>query len=150
MRILTLLMASFFLTSFAQDPLSDTIKKLDKLTLGIGVEGKIEKPSISITSSLNDALTGAFKQQVAGKLNDFKKKVNKGLNDKLASALKLGDSQSAELLDLEAILTDTDQALADLKNSDIVKQQQKKLEEKDIELPKPPTATEGVATEEKQ
>jgi len=27
---------------------------------------------------------------------------------------------------------------------------QKKLEEKDIELPKPPTATEGVATEEKQ
>ena len=56
--------------------------------------------------------------------------LSKGLNDKLANALKLGDSQTAELLDLEALLTDTDKALADLKNSDIVKQQQKKLEDK--------------------
>ena len=56
--------------------------------------------------------------------------MNKGLNEKLANALKLGDSQAAELLDLEALLTDTDKALADLKNSDVVKQQQKKLEDK--------------------
>jgi hypothetical protein len=34
------------------------------------------------------------------------------------------------LLDLDALLTDSDKALADLKNSGIVKQQQKKLEDK--------------------
>jgi len=110
--------------------LLDTIKSLDTLTVDVGVSGKINKPDLSIASSLNDALTGAFKQQVAGKLGDFKKKVNKGLNEKLANALKLGDSQTAELLDLEAVLTDTDKALSDLKNSDVVKQQQKKLEDK--------------------
>ena len=110
--------------------LLDTIKSLDSLTIDVGVNGELTKPNFSIASSLNDALTGAFKQQVAGKLDDFKKKVNKGLNEKLASALKLGDNQAAELLDLEALLTDTDKALVDLKNSDIVKQQQKKLEDK--------------------
>ena len=110
--------------------LLDTIKSLDSLTVDVGVTGELNKPSFSIASSVNDALTGAFKQQVAGKLNDFKKKVNKGLNDKLASALKLGDNQIAELVDLDALLTDTDKALTDLKNSDIVKQQQKKLEDK--------------------
>jgi len=110
--------------------LLETINSLDSLTVDVGVNGELNKPSFIIASSLNDALTGAFKQQVAGKLGDFKKKINKGLNDKLVNALKLGDSQTAELLDLEALLTDTDKALADLKNSDIVKQQQKKLEDK--------------------
>jgi len=110
--------------------LLDTIKSLDSLTVDVGVNGELNKPSFTIASSLNDALTGAFKQQVAGKLGDFKQKINKGLNDKLVNALKLGDSQTTELLDLEALLTDTDKALADLKNSDIVKQQQKKLEDK--------------------
>jgi uncharacterized protein (TIGR03545 family) len=110
--------------------LLNTIKSLDNLTIDVGVSGGFNKPDYTIASSLNDALTGAFKQQVAGKLDDFKGKVSKGLNEKLASALKLGDSQTAELLDLEALLTDTDKALADLKNSDIVKQQQKKLEDK--------------------
>ena len=110
--------------------LLDTIKSLDSLTVDVGVNGELSKPSFTIASSLNDALTGAFKQQVSAKLDGFKKKVNKGLNEKLSNALKLGDSQSAELLDLEALLTDSDKALADLKNSDIVKQQQKKLEDK--------------------
>ena len=110
--------------------LLDTVKSLDSLTVDVGVNGELNKPNFTIASSINDALTGAFKDQVAGKLGDFKKKVNKGLNEKLASALKLGDSQAAELLDLEALLTDTDKALADLKNSDVVKQQQKKLEDK--------------------
>ena len=110
--------------------LLDTIKSLDSLTVDVGVNGELSKPNFTIASSLNEALTGAFKQQVSGKLGDFKKKVNKGLNEKLTNAMKLGDSQSAELLDLEALLTDSDKALADLKNSDIVKQQQKKLEDK--------------------
>jgi uncharacterized protein (TIGR03545 family) len=110
--------------------LLETINSLDSLTVDVGVNGELDKPSFTIASSLNNALTGAFKQQVAGKLGDFKQKINTGLNEKLVNALKLGDSQTAELLDLEALLTDTDKALADLKNSDIVKQQQKKLEDK--------------------
>lgn len=110
--------------------LLDTMQSLDKLSLDIGVNGKLSKPNISIGSSLNDALTGAFKKQVTGKVDEFKGKVNKGLNDKLLSSLKLGDSQNAELLNLEALLTDTDKALDDLKNSDVVKQQKKKLEDK--------------------
>jgi uncharacterized protein (TIGR03545 family) len=110
--------------------LLDTIKSLDSLTVDVGVSGELNKPSFTIASSLNDALTGAFKQQIAGKLGDFKQKVNKGLNEKLANALKLGDSQTAELLDLEALLTNTDKALDDLKNSDVVKQQKKKLKDK--------------------
>jgi len=100
--------------------LLDTIKSLDSLTVDVGVNGKLNEPNFTIASSINDALTGAFKDQVAGKLGDFKQKVNKGLNEKLASALKLGNSQAAELLDLEALLTNTDKALADLKNSDVV------------------------------
>ncbi|WP_019028528.1 TIGR03545 family protein [Colwellia piezophila] len=110
--------------------LLDTIESLEHLTIELGVNGKVSKPNFTITSSLNDALTGAFKQQVAGKLADFKQTVNKGLNEKLANALKLGDSQMTELVDLEAFLNDTDKALIDLKNSDVVKQQQKKLEDK--------------------
>lgn len=110
--------------------LLETIKSLDSLTVDVGVNGKFTEPNFTIASSINDALTGAFKDQVAGKLGDFKQKVNKGLNEKLASALKLGNSQAAELLDIEALLTNTDKALANLKNSDIVKQQQKKLEDK--------------------
>jgi uncharacterized protein (TIGR03545 family) len=110
--------------------LLETIKSLDSLTVDIGVNGKFNEPNFTIASSINDALTGAFKDQIASKLGDFKQKVNKGLNEKLASALKLGNSQAAELLDIEALLTNTDKALADLKNSDIVKQQQKKLEDK--------------------
>ncbi|GAW95910.1 MULTISPECIES: TIGR03545 family protein [Colwellia] len=107
-----------------------TMKSLDSLTIDVAVNGELNRPKFTIASSLSNALTGAFKQQVADRLTDFKDKVNKGLNEKLANALKLGDSQTAELLDLEALLTDTDKALADLKNSDIVKQQQKKLEDK--------------------
>jgi uncharacterized protein (TIGR03545 family) len=110
--------------------LLDTIKSLDSLQVDVGVTGELNLPKFTIDSSLNDSLSGAFKNQVAGKLDDFKQKINKGLNEKLVDSLKMGDSQTAELLDLEALLTDTDQALSDLKNSDIVKQQQKKLEDK--------------------
>ena len=108
----------------------DTIKSLDRLTVDVGVNGELTKPSFTIASSISDALTGAVKEKVTGKLGELKQKVNAGLNEKLTNALKLGDSQTAELLDLETLFTDTDKALADLKNSDIVKQQQKKLEDK--------------------
>ncbi|TMM47457.1 TIGR03545 family protein [Colwellia ponticola] len=110
--------------------LLDTVKSLESLTLDVGVNGPVTKPSLTMASSLNDALTGAVKEQLSAKLTDFKGKVNKGLNDKLSTALKLGDSQTAQLLDIEALLTDTDNALSDLQNSDIVKQQQQKLEDK--------------------
>ncbi|MEW6993247.1 TIGR03545 family protein [Colwelliaceae bacterium MEBiC 14330] len=108
--------------------LLDTIKTLDTLTVDVDVKGQIDDANFSITSSLNDALTGAFKQQVAGKLTEFKQQVNNGLNEKLADALKIGDSNNAELVNFEGLLMDTDKALDDLQNSDLVKQQQQKLE----------------------
>lgn len=110
--------------------LVDTINSLENLTIDIELKGDIDNPDLSIGSSLNDALTGAFKKQVSSKVDEFKGKVNKGLNEKLASALKLGDSQYNELIDLEALLTDTDKTLENLKSSDVVKQQKKKLEDK--------------------
>jgi uncharacterized protein (TIGR03545 family) len=110
--------------------LLDTIKTLDTLTINIGIKGGFDDAKFSIDSSLNDALTGAFKQQVSAKLEEFKKKVDKGLNEKLAKALKIGNSKNAELVNFEALLTDTDKALEDLQNSDLVKEQQKKLENK--------------------
>lgn len=110
--------------------LVDTVKSLNNLTIDIEVDGKISKPSFSISSSLTGALTDAFKKQVSNKIDEFKVKVNKGLNAKLAESLKLGDSETAELLDLEALLTDTDKALTDLQNSDVVKQQKEKLKAK--------------------
>lgn len=110
--------------------LVDTVKSLDKLTIDVDVTGDINAPDLSIGSSLNKALTEAFKKQVSTKVDEFKGKVNKGLNDKLSAALELGDSQYSELVDLEALLTDTDKTLEDLKNSDVVKQQKQKLKDK--------------------
>ena len=110
--------------------LLDTLESLDSLTIDIDVDGQLNDPNLSISSSLNEALTGAFKKQVGDKVSEFKQKVNAGLNDKLASALKLGDNQAAELLDLEVLLTDTDKALADLKNSDVVEQKKQELKDK--------------------
>ena len=56
MRILTLLMASFFLTSFAQDPLSDTIKKLDSLST-IKKEQNPNYFGFNITSLMSGIIT---------------------------------------------------------------------------------------------
>jgi len=118
-------------TSFAK-MLLDAFKSLNKLTLDVGIKGEIKQPELLISSSINDALKGAVKKQISDKLAIFQGQVNAGLNDKLTQSLKLNKQGSADLLDFEALLTDTDKSLEQLKNSDVVKQQKKKLQDKAI------------------
>jgi len=110
--------------------LLNTFNSLDDLTLDIGIKGEIANPKLSMSSSLDQAIKGAFEQQIKDKLGDFKRKVNTGLNEKLAQSLKINAQGKAELIDFEVLLGDTDNALDTLKNSDVVKQQKKKLQNK--------------------
>ena len=110
--------------------LVDTIKSLDKLTLHVDITGDVNSPKFSMSSSLDKAIKNAFKQQITNKLASFKAGVNQGLNEKLSNSLKLNQSDDKALIDLETLLTDTDNALENLKNSDVVKQQKKKLKGK--------------------
>jgi hypothetical protein len=73
---------------------------------------------------------GAFKKQIANKLTEFKTQVYSGLNEKLAQSLQLNNQKDAEFVNFEALLGDTDNTLEQLKNSDIVEQQKKKLQNK--------------------
>jgi len=112
------------------DVLLDTFQSLDELTLDVNVVGEVEQPKLSISSSLDKAVKGAFKKQIANKLTEFKTQVNGGLNEKLAQSLQLNSQKDAEFVNFEALLGDTDNALEQLKNSDVVKQQKKKLQDK--------------------
>lgn len=108
----------------------DTIKSLDVLEFALTAMGSVTDPELSVSSSLDKALSGAFKQQVANKLTEFKGSINEGLNDKVSQSINSNGEQAADLVDFEALLTDSDNALEQLQNSDVVKQQQKKLEDK--------------------
>ncbi|MCW8831866.1 MAG: TIGR03545 family protein, partial [Colwellia sp.] len=110
--------------------LLDTFKALESLTLDVSLDGEIADPKLSLSSSLDSVLKGAFEKQIANKLNDFKGKVNTGLNDKLTQSLQMNSKDKVELINFETLLTDTDNALETLKNSDVVKEQQKKLQDK--------------------
>jgi uncharacterized protein (TIGR03545 family) len=112
------------------DILLDTFQSLDELTLDVNVVGAVEQPKLSISSSLDKALKGAFKKQIANKLTEFKTQVNSGLNEKLAQSLQLNNQENAEFVNFETLLGDTDNALEQLKNSDVAKQQKKKLEDR--------------------
>ncbi len=110
--------------------LLDTFKSLNSLTLDVSLEGAIADPKLFMSSSLDKALKGAFEKQIANKLNEFKGEMTAGLNEKLAQSLKTNTKGKAELLNFETLLGDTDNALETLKNSDVVKQQKKKLQDK--------------------
>jgi uncharacterized protein (TIGR03545 family) len=110
--------------------LLDTFKSLDELTLDVSVVGTIEQPKLHISSSLDDAVKGAFTKQIANKLTEFKTQINSGLNEKLTQSLQLNNQENTEFVNFEALLGDTDNALEQLKNSDVVKQQKQKLQDK--------------------
>ncbi len=116
-------------TKFAKI-LLDAFQSLDEFTIDIDANGDLEHPELSISSSLDDAVKSAFKQQIAKKLAGFEQQLNNGLNDKLSESLKNNESSAAELINFEALLGDRDKALDQLKNSDVVKQQKKKLQDK--------------------
>ncbi|RHW75149.1 TIGR03545 family protein [Colwellia sp. RSH04] len=108
----------------------ETLNTLDSLDLGIKASGDILAPSLSMSSSLDKALSGAVKQQVANKLSSFKSGISTGLNSKVSEALDLNSANADEMINFESILTNTDQSLEELKNSDVIKQQQDKLKDK--------------------
>jgi uncharacterized protein (TIGR03545 family) len=110
--------------------LLDTFKSLDELTLNVNVVGDVEQPKFNMSSSLDKAVKVAFKKQIANKLIEFKTQVNSGLNEKLAQSLQLSNENDTELVNFEALLGDTNNALEQLKSSDVVKQQKKKLQDK--------------------
>ena len=108
----------------------ETLNSLDSLDLAINASGDLLEPNLSMSSSLDNALSGAVKQQVANKLSGFKGDISSGLNGKVTDTLDLNSSNADELVNFESILTDTDKSLEDLKNSDVVKQQQDRLKNK--------------------
>lgn len=93
-------------------------------------DSKFANVLLDTVQSLDEAVKGAFKKQIANKLTEFKMQVNSGLNEKLAQSLQLNNQKDAEFVNFEALLSDTDNTLEQLKNSDVVKQQKKKLEDK--------------------
>jgi len=116
-------------TKFAKI-LLDAFQSLSEFTIDIDAKGNIEQPELSISSSLDKAVKSIFTKQIAKKLAEFKKQLNSGLNDKLSESLKNNESSASELINFEMLLGDRDKALEELKNSDVVKQQKKKLKNK--------------------
>ena len=108
----------------------DTFKGMDNLALGINASGPMLSPEFAIDSPINNILKDAVQAQLKQKLAGFQSKMQSGLNDKLAGALKLNDSASGEILEFDKLLSDSDGALDELNNSDVVKQKQKELEDK--------------------
>lgn len=108
----------------------DTLQNLEQLTVDVDASGNVFDPTWAISSPLDNMFSEAFKQQVSAKFTKYKSELQSGLNDKLKTALDLGESQEAELLSVEALFSDADNALENLKNNDVVKQKQKELEDK--------------------
>lgn len=108
----------------------DTLKGMKEMSMDIDATGNMLSPDWSVSSPLNNIFSQALTQQVSGKLNEYKAQLQSGLTGKMQGALDLGQGQESELLDIEALLTDSDNALESLKNNDIVKQKQKELENK--------------------
>ena len=116
-------------TKFAKI-LLDAFQSLNDFTIDVDAKGDIEHPELSISSSLDNAVKSVFKQEIAKKLAGFEQQLNSGLNDKLSQSLKNNESSATELINFEALLGNRDKALEQLKNSDVVKQQKKKLQDK--------------------
>lgn len=112
------------------DLLIETLQATPSLDLDIGVLGDINKPNFSLSSSLDNVLKNALKSKVDDKLTAFQNDFQAGLNDKVTSALKLNSSEKGELLNIEALVNDSDQALEKLLQSDIVKQKEQELKDK--------------------
>jgi hypothetical protein len=69
-------------------------------------------------------------KQVSNKLTSFKTDVKAGLNTKLSKALGMSNDEAQSLVDVEGLISQTDQALDNLINSDVVKAKKKEFEDK--------------------
>ena len=108
----------------------DTLSNTEALNLALSANGDWLAPQWQVNSELDNLLSDAFKQQVSAKLDGFKQELQTGLNAKMGDSLSLGEGQLTELLDIETLLNDSEKAFENLVESDVVKQQKKKLEGK--------------------
>jgi hypothetical protein len=69
-------------------------------------------------------------QQVSTKLTSFKSDIKAGLSTKLTQALGVSNKEAESLMDVEALIGDSDKALDELINSDIVAAKKKEFEDK--------------------
>ena len=110
--------------------LVDVMASIDSFSLAANIGGEITSPNMSISSDLDNLINKAISQQLKKKLNQFQSKLQKGLNDKVAKALKISNNDVAEIADVEALLENTDQAINKLLSSDVVKKKKKEFEDK--------------------
>jgi len=116
-------------TSHLSTLLVNTVQSLESLALTINAKGKISDPEMSISSPLDKQLKKSMMKQVSTKLTSFKTDVKAGLNTKLTDALGLNKQEEKSFMDLEALVNDSDKALENLMNSDVVKAKKKEFED---------------------
>ena len=107
----------------------DTVQSLKELALTISAKGQITDPELSVSSPLDSQLKKSMVKQVSNKLTDFKTDVKAGLNTKLTEALGLSSEGEQSFVDVESLINDTDKALDNLMNSDVVKAKKKEFED---------------------
>jgi len=110
--------------------LINTVRSLKKLGLKVSAEGKLTDPNFAISSPLDKQLKKSMMKQASKKLTDFKADVKDGLNTKLATALGVANKEGESILDVEGLINDTDNALDEFINSDIIKAKKKEFEDK--------------------
>jgi uncharacterized protein (TIGR03545 family) len=110
--------------------LIETISSVDELTVKLSATGSLTSPDWHISSPLDKALKNALGAQVSKKLAGFKADVQSGLNDKLTSALGMSSSDNADIVNIETLLSDSDNALDNLLDSDIIKEKEEELKNK--------------------
>ncbi|MFT5297120.1 MAG: hypothetical protein ACI9YH_003150 [Colwellia sp.] len=108
----------------------DTVQSLKTLALTITAEGQITDPTLSVSSPLDKELKKSMMKQVSNKLTGFTSDVKTGLNTKLTEALGLSSEGEQSFIDVESLISDTDKALDNLMNSDVVKAKKKEFEDK--------------------
>ncbi|TRX54556.1 TIGR03545 family protein [Thalassomonas sp. M1454] len=110
--------------------LVSAINEVNKFNLDVEVSGDINSPDYKVKSDLDNIIGRAINKQLQKKLTDFQNKLQSGLNQKVAKALKINDSEAAELADIESLLTDTDKALNKLLKSKLADSKKDELEDK--------------------
>lgn len=108
----------------------DGLKEMDNIAFQIDAKGAVTAPEIDIHSQLDEVLRKAVQRQLQARLNKFKGKVQSGLNDKLASALKLEDSANADLLNIDSLLNNGEETLSKLLESKVESYVEKQVEQK--------------------
>ena len=110
--------------------LIDVLTGLDAFALAVNVTGDISSPSYKIDSDLDGLISKAIAKQLKQKLTQFQNKLQSGLNEKVAKALKMNKDQAGELADIESLLNDSDKALDKLLKSKLADNKKKELEDK--------------------